>query len=79
MNFFYFNNALIYKVTFDATLNNVTPLNIFFNWMRILKNPPYVRLYYLFIFSMLTKIQGNQRLITISSIDCLNSNFYNLK
>ena len=49
----------------------------FFNWLRILKNPLYVRLYYLCIFSILAKFQGDQRLITISSINCLNSSFCN--
>ena len=38
-----------------------------------------VRLHYLHIFFMLTKFQGNQRLIATSSISCLNSSFCNLK
>ena len=32
-------------------------------------------LHYLHIFSMLTKFQGDQRLIVMSSINCLDSNF----
>ena len=38
-----------------------------------------VRLHYLHIFSMLAKFQGDQILITPSSINCLNSNFCSLK
>ena len=38
-----------------------------------------VRLHYLHIFSMLAKFQGDQILITMSSINCLNSNFCSLK
>ena len=38
-----------------------------------------VRLNYLHIFFMLTKFQGDQRLIGMSSINCLNSSFSSLK
>ena len=38
-----------------------------------------VRLHYLHIFFMLTKFQGDQRLIAMSSTNCLNSNFCSLK
>ena len=38
-----------------------------------------VRLHYLHIFFMLTKFQADQRLITMSSINCLNSSFCSLK
>ena len=38
-----------------------------------------VRLYYLYIFSILTKFQGDQRLITMSLINCLDSSFSSLK
>ena len=37
------------------------------------------RLYYHHIFLMLTKFQGDQRLIGMSLITCLNSSFYSLK
>ena len=36
-------------------------------------------LHYLYIFFMLTKFQGDQRLIATSSINCLNSSFCSLK
>ena len=42
-------------------------------------NKSTVRLHYLHIFFMLTKFQGDQRLIATSSISCLNSSFYSLK
>ena len=38
-----------------------------------------VRLHYLHIFFMLTKFQGDQRLIVISSINCSNSSSCSLK
>ena len=38
-----------------------------------------VRLYYLHIFFMLKKFQSYQRLIVMSSINCLNSSFCNIK
>ena len=38
-----------------------------------------IRLHYLHTFFMVTKFQGDQRLITMSSINCLNSSFCSLK
>ena len=38
-----------------------------------------VRLHYLRIFFMLTKFQGDQRLIIMSSINCLDLSFSGLK
>ena len=38
-----------------------------------------VKLHYLHIFLMLTKFQCDQRFIDMSSINCLNSSFCNLK
>ena len=38
-----------------------------------------VRLHYLRIFSMLANFHGDQRLIDMSLINCLNSNFCSLK
>ena len=45
--------------------------------MRILTYLPLD--YYLCILFMLAKFQGNKKLITISSINCLNSSFCSLK
>ena len=38
-----------------------------------------IRLHYLHIFSILAKFQGDQRLIVMSSINCLNLSFCSLK
>ena len=42
-------------------------------------NKSTVRLHYLHIFFILTKFQGDQRLIAMSSINCLDSSFSSLK
>ena len=64
------------QVASNIILNNVTPHNIFefdanFDKFTVI-------LHYLHIFSMLTKFQGGQRLIVISSNNFLNSSFCNL-
>ena len=65
------------KVTPSVTLNNITPLNIFLLDAKFDKST--VKLHYFRIFSILAKFQGDQRLIVISSINCLNSSFCSLK
>ena len=65
------------KVTPSVTLNNITPLNIFLLDAKFDKST--VKLHYFRIFSILAKFQGDQRLIVISSINCLNSSFSSLK
>ena len=65
------------QVTSDVIQSNVIPLNIFELDANFDKST--VRLHYLHIFSMLAKFQGDQILITMSSINCLNSNFCSLK
>ena len=65
------------KVTPSVTLNNITPLNIFLLDAKFDKST--VKLHYLRIFSILAKFQGDQRLIVISSINCLNPSFCILK
>ena len=65
------------QVTHGVTLNNITQLNIFeldANFDNFT-----VRLHYLYIFPMLAKFQGDQRLIILSSINFLNSSFCSLK
>ena len=65
------------QVTHGVTLNNITQLNIFeldANFDNFT-----VRLYYFCIFSIFAKFQDDQKLIVISSINYLNSNFYSLK
>ena len=65
------------KVTPSVTLNNITPLNIFLLAAKFDKST--VKLHYFRIFSILAKFQGYQRLIVISSINCLNPSFCILK
>ena len=65
------------KVTPSVILNNITPLNIFLLDAKFDKST--VKLHYLRIFSILAKFQGDQRLIVISSINCLNPSFCILK
>ena len=65
------------KVTPSVTLNNITPLNIFLLDAKFDKST--IKVHYLRIFSILTKFQGDQRLIVISSINCLNPSFCILK
>ena len=60
-----------------VTLSNVTSLNIF--ELNVNFDKFTIRLHYLYIFFMLTKFQGDQRSIVMSSINCLNSNFCSLK
>ena len=65
------------QVTLDVTLSNITQLNIFQFDVNFDKST--IRLHYLHIFFIVAKFQGNQRLITMSSINCLNSSFCSLK
>ena len=65
------------QVTLSVTLNNVISLNIFY--LDVNFNKSTVRLYYLCIFSILSKFQGDQISIVMLSINCLNSSFCNLK
>ena len=65
------------QVTHSVTLNNVISLNIFYLDANFDKST--VRLYYLCIFSILTKFQCDQISIAMLSINCLNSSFYSLK
>ena len=74
---FIYKYMSLVQVTSDATLSDITPLNNLLLDANFDKST--VRLYYLYIFSMLTKFQGDQKLIVMSSINCINSSFYSLK
>ena len=65
------------QVTLGVTLSNITPPNIFQSDVNFDKST--AGLYYLHIFSMLKKFKNDQRSITMSSINCLNSSFCSLK
>ena len=59
-----FNNKLLGDVTLFRVTPSVTSI---------------VGLHYFCIFSMFAKFQSNQKSIVMSSINCLNSSFCNLK
>ena len=61
------------QVTLGVTLSNITPLNIFEFYVNFDKST--VRLYYLCIFFMFAKFQGDKKLIAMLSINFLNSSF----
>ena len=65
------------QVTPGVTLNNVTSLNIF--KLNVNFDKSTIRFHHLHIFYMPAKFQDDQILITISSINFLNSNFCSLK
>ena len=65
------------QVTHSVTLNNVISLNISYLDANFDKST--VRLYYLCIFYILTKFQGDQISKAMLSINCLNSSFCSLK
>ena len=69
MNIHTYIHTYIYIYICSITLSNVTSLNIFYLDANFDKST--VKLHYLCIFSMLAKFQGDQKLIAMSSINCL--------
>ena len=65
------------QVTPGITLSNITPLNKLLLDANFDKST--IGLHYIHIISMLTKFHGDQRLILMLSINCLNSSFCSLK
>ena len=74
-----FNNKLLCGVTFFRVTSGVTWTQSYISQFDVNFDKYTIRLYYLHIFFMVTKFQGNQRLIGMSSINCLNSSFCTLK
>ena len=74
-----FNNKLSVGVTFFKVTSSVTWTQPYISYFNMNFDKSTVRLHYLHIFFMLTKFQGDQRLTVMSSINCLNSSFCNLK
>ena len=74
-----FNNKLSVSVTFFRITSSVTWTQPHISKFDVNFDKSAVRLYYLHIFFMLTKFEGDQRFIAMSSINCLNSCFYSLK
>ena len=61
------------QVTPGVTLSDITKLNNLLLDANFDKST--IGLYYIHILSMLAKFHGDQRLIAILSINCLNSSF----
>ena len=74
-----FNNKLLVSVTFFRVTSSVTWTQPYISQFHVNFDKSTIRLHYLHNFFMLTKFQGDQRLIAMSSINCLNSSFYSLK
>ena len=74
-----FNNKLLVGVTFFGVTSLVTWTQLYISKFDVNFDKSTARLHYLHIFFMLTKFQGDQRLIVMSSINSLNSSFYSLK
>ena len=70
-----FNNKLLGDVTFFRVTSCITWTKPYISWFSVNFDKSTVRLYYLYIYFMLTKFQGEQRLIVMSSINCLNQVF----
>ena len=74
-----FNNKLLDGVTFFRVTSGVTWTQTYISYFNMNFDKSTVRLHYLYIFSMITKFQGDQRLIVMSLINCQDTNFNNLK
>ena len=74
-----FNNKLSVSVTFFRITSSVTWTQPHISKFDVNFDKSTVRLYYLHIFFMPTKFQGDQSLIAMSSVNCLNSSSCSLK
>ena len=74
-----FNNNLLGGVTFFRVTLGVTRTQPYISKFDVNFDKSTIRLHYLHIFFMLTKFQGDQRLIVMSSINCLDSSLNSLK
>ena len=74
-----FTNKLLGGVTFFRVMLGVTRTQPYISKFDVNLDKSTVRLHYFHIFFMLTKFQGDQRLIAMSLINCLDSSFSSLK
>ena len=74
-----FNNKLLVGVIFFRVTSSVTWTQRYISLFDVNFDKSTVGIHYLHIFFMHTKFQGDQRLIVMLSINCLNSSFCNLK
>ena len=73
------NSELLVGVTFFRVTSSVNWSQPYISSFNENFDKSTVRLHYLHIFFMLTEFQGEQRLIGMSFINCLNSSFCSLK
>ena len=71
------SDVILLWITLGVTLSDITPLNNLLLDVNFDKST--VRLHYIHILSMLAKFHGDQRLIFMLSINCLNLSFCSLK
>ena len=74
-----FYNKLLVRVTFFRVTSSVTSIQPHISTLDVNFDKSTVGLHYLPIFFMLIKFHGDQRLIAMSSINCLNSSSRSLK
>ena len=74
-----FNNKLLDDVTLFIITLGVTRTQPYIFLFDVNFDKSTIRLHYLHIFFMLTKFKGDQRLIVMSSINCLDSSISSLK
>ena len=73
------NNKLLVGVKIFRVTSSVTWPQRYISYFDVNFDKSIVRLHYLHMFFMYTKFQGDQRLLGMSSINCLNSTFCHLK
>ena len=74
-----FDNKLLGGVTFFRVTSSVNWSQPYISSFNVNFDKSTFRLHYHHIFFMLIKFQGDQRLIAMLSINCLNSSFHHLK
>ena len=74
-----FNNKFLGGLTFFRVTLSVTWTQPYISQFNVNFDKSTVSLHYLHIFFMLTKFQGDQRLIAMLSINCLDLSFSSLK
>ena len=71
------SDVILLWITLGVTLSDITPVNKLLLDANFDKST--VGLHYIHILSMLAKFHGDQRLIFMLSINCLNLSFCSLK
>ena len=74
-----FNNKLLGGVTFFWVTSGITWTQPYIFQFDVNFDKSTIRLHYLHTFFVITKFQGDQKLIGMSLINCLNLSFYSFK